>query len=138
MDDASEFSNNANDHVGRQMLLDNEFMEFLIEEVKNLWPECQLVWGSPPHSESIGGVERVNQTVQKKLGAWMKENNSTHWAIGYMIMQWRYNAQVHQTLKDTPYHLTYGQHFCVGISNLPLSPLVLENLSTEADLHAVT
>ncbi len=75
--------------------------------------------------------------VQKKLGAWMKENNSTHWASGCKICQWRYNTQVYQTLKGTPYHLTYGQYPHVGILNLPLAPLVLDNLSTEADLHAV-
>jgi hypothetical protein len=79
----------------------------------------------------------VNQTVQKKLGAWMKENNSTHWAIGCKICQWRCNTQLHQSIKDTPYHLTYGQHPHVGFYNFPLVPLVLDSLSTEADLHAV-
>jgi hypothetical protein len=120
------------------MLLDDKFMELVIQEVKNLWLECKLVWGSPCHSKSNGGVERVNQMLQKKLGAWMKENNFTHWAIGCKICQWRYNTQVHQTIKDTPYHLTYGQHPRVSISNLPLEPSVLDSLSTEADLHAVS
>ncbi len=66
-DNGSKFSNSANDHGSRQLLLDDEFMELVIKKVKNLWPECQLVWGSPRHSESNGGVERVNETVQKKL-----------------------------------------------------------------------
>ncbi len=73
MDDGSEFAGSANDHVGCQMGLDDEFMELVIKEVKMLWPEVQLVKGSPCHSESNGGVEQVNQTVLKKLGAWMKE-----------------------------------------------------------------
>jgi hypothetical protein len=137
MDDDSKFSNSASDHVGCQMLLDNKFIELVIKEVKNLWPECKLVQGSPHHSESNDGVERVSLTVQKKLCAWMKVINSTHWAIRCKICQWKNNTQVHQTIKDTPYHLTYGQHTCVGISNLPLAPMVLDNLSTEADLHAV-
>ena len=64
----------------------------------------------------------------------MKENQSRSWAVGCKIVQWRYNTQYHQTLKDTPYHLTFGQHPCVGISNLPISPEILSNLSTEADL----
>jgi hypothetical protein len=51
--------------------------------------------------------------------------------------QWRYNTQVHQTLRDTPYHLTFGQHPCVGISNLPLSSEILKNLVTEANLNDV-
>jgi hypothetical protein len=120
------------------MLPDDEFMELDIEEVNFFWQECKLVWGSPCHSKSNSGFERVNQTVQKKLGAWVKENNSTHWAIGCKICQWRYNTQVYQAIKVTPYHLSYGQHPRVGISNLPLAPLVLDNLSTEADLHAAS
>jgi hypothetical protein len=95
------------------MLLDDELIELVIKEAKNLWPECKLVWGSPCHSKSNSGVERVNQMVQKKLGAWIKENNSTHWAIGCKICQWRYNNHVHQTIKDTPYHL-----FMVSIPSL--------------------
>jgi hypothetical protein len=56
------------------MLLDDEFIDLVIKEVKNLWPDCQMVRGSPRHLESNGGVERVNQTIQKKLGGWMKTN----------------------------------------------------------------
>jgi hypothetical protein len=136
-DNGSKFSNSVSDHIGHQMLLDNDFMELFIKEVKNLWPECKLVRGSLCRSKSNGGVKRVNQMVQKKLGVLMKENNSTHWVIGCKICQWWYNTQVHQTMKDTPYHLTYGQHPRVGISNLPLAPSHLDNLSTEADLHAI-
>ena len=89
MGNGSKFSNSASDHVGCQMFLCDEFMELVIKQVKNLWPECKLVRGSPCHSKSNGGFERVNQTVQKKFGAWMKENNSTYWAIGCKICQWR-------------------------------------------------
>jgi hypothetical protein len=45
--------------------------------------------------------------------------------------------QVQQTIKDTPYHLTYGQHPRVGISNLPVSADILANLRTEAELQDV-
>ncbi len=45
--------------------------------------------------------------------------------------------QVHQTIKDTLYHLTYGQHPWVGISNLPVSAEILANLRTEAELQDV-
>ena len=95
-------------------------------------------WGDPQGiPRSNGGVERVNQTIQKKLDAWMKENKTKHWSIGCKIAQWRYNTQVHQTLRDTPYHLTFGQHPRVGISNLPLSSEILNNLVAEANLNDV-
>ena len=67
----------------------------------------------------------------------MKTNNSKHWSIGCKIVQWRINTQIHDTLKDTPYHLTYGQHPRVGISNLPVSTAILEKLATEAELQDV-
>jgi hypothetical protein len=119
------------------MVLEDKFIDLVIKELKNLWPKCQMVGGSPQHSESNGGVKRVNQMVQKKLGGWMKTNNSQHWLIGCKIDQWRINTQVHQTIKDTPYHLTYGQHSRVGISNLPVSADILANLRTEAQLQDV-
>jgi len=136
-DNGGEFSGHAHNHVGRRMVLKDEFIDLIIKELKNLWPECQMVRGSPRHSESNGGVEMVNQTVQKKLSGWMKMNNSIHWAIGCKICQWRINTQVHQTLKDTPYHLTYGTHPRVGISNQPVSEDILAKLVTEGELQDV-
>jgi hypothetical protein len=133
-DNGVEFSGSAMDHRDRWMLLNNEYVDEVISEVKLIWPECHLVRGSPRHLEPNGGVESVNQTVQKKLGAWMKENNSKHWAIGCKIVQWHYNTKEHQNLKDTPYHLTFGQHPRVGILNLPIAPDILKNLSTESEL----
>jgi hypothetical protein len=136
-DNGGEFSNHAHDHVGIALLLEQDFIDVVIKELKNLWPECQMVRGSPRHSESNGGVERVNQTVQRKLGGWMKTNASKHWSIGCKIVQWRINTQHHRIIKDTPYHLVYGQHPRVGISNLPLEEDVLNNLVTEAGLNQV-
>ena len=136
-DNGGEFSGHAHDHIGRRMVLDDEFVDMVIKEVKNFWPECMMVRGSPRHSESNGGVERVNQTVQKKLGGWMTTNKSKHWSIGCKMVQWRINTQIHQTLKDSPYHLTYGQHPRVGISNLPVMANVLARLVTEGQLHDV-
>ncbi len=40
-------------------------------------------------------------------------------------------------MKDTPYHLTFGQHPRVGISNLPIAPEILKTLSTESVLMDV-
>jgi len=136
-DNGGEFSNHAHDYVGKKVALEDDFIDVVIKELKNLWPECQMVRGSPRHSESNGGVERVNQTVQKKLGGWMKTNDSKHWAIGCKIVQFRVNTQYHKTIKDTPYHLVYGQNPRVGLSNLPLSADVLGNLRTEAQLNEI-
>ena len=57
----------------------------IITEIKNVWPECTIVHGRPRHSESQGGIERLNRTVQQKLAAWMLENNSKKWSVGVKI-----------------------------------------------------
>jgi hypothetical protein len=53
------------------------------------------------------------------------------------MCQWRINTQVHQTLKDTPYHFTNGQHPRVGISNHPMNEDILATLVTEGELQDV-
>jgi hypothetical protein len=113
------------------------WFDLIIKELNNLWPECQMVQGSLQHSELNGGVKRVNQTVQKRLVGWMKTNNTQHWSIGCKIVQWKINTQVQQTIKDTLYHLTYGQHPWVSISKLPVSADILANLWMEAELQDV-
>jgi hypothetical protein len=51
-DNGGEFSNHAHDYVGRRLVLEDDFIDLVILELKNLWPECQMVRGSPRHSES--------------------------------------------------------------------------------------
>lgn len=36
----------------------------------------------------------------------------------------------------SPFHVVFGQLLCVGISNLPLTQDLLENLYTEGELNA--
>ena len=75
--------------VGKKSEITSELLTEVVTEVRNLWPECIMVMGTPRHSESNGGVERVNRTVQQKLPAWMKNNNSTRWSIGCKTVQWQ-------------------------------------------------
>ncbi len=60
-DNGGDFTNHAHDHVGRRLLLEDDFVDLVIKELKNLWPECQMVQGSP----SNGGVKRVNQMSRR-------------------------------------------------------------------------
>ena len=100
-----------------------------------MWPDCRMVRGSPRHSKSNGGVERVNQTVQAKLGTWMRNTHSRWWSVGCRIVMWRYNTQIHRTLGNIPYRLLFGQLPCVGISSLLLDTALIDSLSTEAQLN---
>jgi hypothetical protein len=129
------FHRQAQAAAGEAIGLSDDDLAEVITEIKKLWPECRMVRGSPRYSQSNGGVERVNRTVQYKLGHWMNETNSVRWTIGCKLVQWRYNTQHHRTVGTTPYHLLVGQAPGVGISQLPLDTALLNTLATEAELN---
>jgi hypothetical protein len=141
-DNGSEFHGAAmNDRqrrvYGKLVRLTDDEIDEIITEIKQLWPECRMVRGSPRHSQSNGGIERVNRTMQDKLGAWMTDTSSRRWSVGCRLMMWRYNTQIHRTVKDIPYRLVFGQKPRVGISGLHLDYSLLDKLATEADLNKV-
>ena len=110
----------------------------MVHEIKTLWPGTLLVTGKPRHSESNGGVERRNRTVEEKIRNWMHEKKSKHWAQSLPFIQWRCNTQIHRGIGGrTPYHLMLGQHPQVGISNLPIDHNLLSNLATELMLIGI-
>jgi len=132
-DNGSEFHGAAmNDRqrrvYGKLVRLTDDEIDEIITEIKQLWPECRMVRGSP---------RRVNHTMQDKLGAWMMDTSSRRWSVGCRRMMWRYNTQIHRTVKDIPYRLVFGQKPRVGISGLHLDYSLLDKLATEADLNKV-
>ncbi len=93
-DNGNEFNTAAmtrkqvNKFCGKLVRLTDLELSEIITEVRQLWPECQMVRGSPRHSPSNGGVKQVNRTMQEKLGAWMKDCKSRQWTIGCRLMMW--------------------------------------------------
>ncbi|KAL4136182.1 hypothetical protein QTP88_007746 [Uroleucon formosanum] len=53
-----------------------EFVNCVIDELKQLWPECVIIHGRPRHPQSQGSIERANQDVEHMLRAWMQDNVS--------------------------------------------------------------
>ena len=90
----------------------------IISELAQLWPDCRMVHGRPRHSQSQGGIERLNRTVEEKLGAWMVENKSKRWSIGALFVKWYINNQFSRAIGTNPYKLAFGQNSRVGISSL--------------------
>jgi hypothetical protein len=82
-----------------------------------------------------GGIERLNRTVESKLGSWMTENNSKRWSVGRLFVRWQINTSFTKAVGDIPYKLCFGQAPRVGISSLPLAPELLDSLSTMAELN---
>jgi hypothetical protein len=143
-DNGNEFSGAAmthcqnNEYRGRCEGLNNCKLEEVIHKVKALWPKCRMVRRLPRHSPSNGGVERVNRTIEEKLGAWMAETQNTNWSIGCRLMMWRYNTQEHRTVGNIPYWLVFGPMPRVCISRIHLLAAVLGLLATESQLNCVS
>lgn len=131
-DNGREFSNIAGG--GKAVPLSDENMEEVISELKQMWPECKLVHGRARNSQSQGGVERLNQTVQRRLAAWMKDSGSKNWSVGCKFVQWALATAYHTGVKHTPYELAFGQKPSCGLSNLPIAPQLLQSLATEQQL----
>lgn len=98
---------NEDDAVEERMFqseICDDLLGEVITEIRKLWPECMMVTGTPRHSESNGGAEKVNCTVQQKLHAWMRLNNSTCWSTGCSKVAWQVtNTQYHHTVRNVPY-----------------------------------
>lgn len=109
-------------------------MQEVIAEIANVWPSVKMVHGRPRHSQSQGGIERLNRTCQEKLGKWIEETKSTRWTVGRLFVRWQINTQLHNTVGTSPYKLTFGMEPRLGLSSLPLSRELLETLSSEAQV----
>ena len=110
----------------------------VITELAGLWPESKLVHGRARHSQSQGGVERLNQLVQRRLSAWMKDTGSKKWAtVGIKIVQWSINTSFTKSIKKVPYELAFGQKPTCGISALPIAKELLDKMTTEDELTKV-
>ena len=107
----------------------------IISEIKDVWPACKIVHGCARHSQSQGGIERLNRTCEGKLATWMSDNKSTKWSVGRLFVRWQINTAYTEATGRSPYFLTYGQEPRVGITSLPLAPELVSTLSSEADLN---
>ena len=67
----------------------------------------------------------------------MHENHSTQWAMSPPFIQWRCIIHIPQRYwwQDAKPSDTWPESAQVGISNLPISPRLLDNLRTELDDH---
>ena len=108
----------------------------MIKEILNDWPgQVQLVSGRPRHPQSQGVVEQAHYTLERMLSAKVAEQKSCKppWSmwlphivceyVFFMLQFFLYsihmqscllfldtmNTQVHETTKQMPYELVFGQ-----------------------------
>ena len=96
-------------------------MQGIIDCVAELWPGTKIVHGKARHSQSQGGVERLNRTVQEKLGKWMVDNDSVQWSVGIKFVKWQINTAYSSAVDQSPFFLLTGQKPTCGLSSLPIN-----------------
>lgn len=109
-------------------------MKEIIEEIHEVWPSSKIIHGRARHKQSQGGVERLNRTVEDKLGSWMTDNKSTKWTVGRLFVRWQINTQFSSSVGECPYKLVLGAAPRLGLSCLPLDRKLLDSLHSEAQV----
>ena len=69
------------------MFLSDDELDGVITKLSQLWPMTKIIRGRSRHSESNGGIERVNREARQKLANWRMANKvdgrpNPHWAAG--------------------------------------------------------
>eukprot|EP01082_Thalassiosira_pseudonana_P007804 g6263.t1 g6263 contig23:61716-63595(+) len=137
-DNGREFNGAACGGKAKQVDIDDEFVDGVITELKDFWPNCKLVRGKARHSESNGGIERLHLTAETKIGNWMMQTGQTHWSVGCKLIAWEMNTQIHSGIGgQLPYRMVFGQDPRAGISGLAVDTDLLSSLRTEAEIVSI-
>eukprot|EP00970_Alexandrium_tamarense_P019081 scaffold13594_cov198-Alexandrium_tamarense.AAC.16 len=90
-DNGREFNGAACGRKAKQVDIDDKFVDGIITELKNFWPNCKLVRGKA--RQSNGGIERLHLSAERKIGNWMIQTGQTQWSIGCKLT-WEMNMQI--------------------------------------------
>ncbi|KAJ9523637.1 hypothetical protein QJQ45_007339 [Haematococcus lacustris] len=77
----------------------------------------QLCMSSAYHPETDGQTERANRIIEEMLRHYVDENHSD-WADHLPWVEFAINNSWHETVRNSPFFLNYGQH--------PLTPAVMD------------
>lgn len=86
-----------------------EFVNKVVEELVEMWPDCRIVHGRPRYPQSQGSIERANADAANMLRAYMTEKKTRHWAKACLIVQYRKNCALNRTIKRSPYEALFGE-----------------------------
>lgn len=114
-----------------------EFVNKVILELKDLWPECIIVHGRPRHPQSQGSIERSNQDVENMIRAWMADTNCKKWSVGLQFVQWQKNCSFHRTIGRSPYKALLGCEPKVGLASSNIPSALAKTLTTEEELMKI-
>ncbi|CAM9380087.1 unnamed protein product, partial [Heterosigma akashiwo] len=92
-----------------------EFVNKVIQNLEAIWPGLKIIHGRPRHSQSQGGVERLNRTFNEMLNKWLADNPGKTWKEGVGFLQWQHNTRLQEGVSTVPYKAAYGITPKVGI-----------------------
>ena len=84
-------------------------MADICDEIRKLWPTVHIVHGRARHSQSQGGIERLNRTCLNKLGSWMTDQKTKQWSLGRLFVKFQINRSFSEAIGTNPYRLVFGQ-----------------------------
>jgi len=114
-----------------------EFRNQIVEGLKMLWPDLQIVHGRSRKPSTQGSVERANGDFQPMLGAWMRENKNIKWSVGLPLVNHQKNRSYHTGIKTTPYNALFGKEAYNGLEITNLPPETKKKIKTVKDLYSV-
>ena len=114
-----------------------EFSNQIVSNLKEYWPQLQIVHGKPPHSQSQGSVERANQDVENMFTTWMQDEKNSHWSIGLRFVQLMKNRAYHSGIKMSPYGALFGSKVKLALNTSNLPQEVLMNIKSEKELENI-
>ncbi|XP_073966897.1 SCAN domain-containing protein 3-like [Choristoneura fumiferana] len=115
-----------------------EFTAHVIEEIVQLWPECQIIHGGPRRPQTQGSVERSNQDVENMLRCWMRDNNSVNWSVGCYFVQYCKNSSFHRIIGRSPYRALFGSDPKTILKGTNIPNSVISAIQTEMDNYNTT
>ncbi|CAM9895223.1 unnamed protein product, partial [Heterosigma akashiwo] len=115
-----------------------EFVNKVIQNLEAMWPGLKIIHGRPRHSQSQGGVERLNRTFNEMLNKWLADNPGKTWKEGVGFLQWQHNTRLQEGVSTVPYKAAYGITPKVGIEGLGVvvAEALPDTITDENDLLA--
>ncbi len=88
-DNAKNMAKIATYPTAGKIELDQVYVSNVIEHIKHLWPEVNLVQANPRCSSGNGGIEKYTGTSLVRVGHWCVKHQCPHWSLGNCICCWR-------------------------------------------------
>ncbi|XP_060800680.1 KRAB-A domain-containing protein 2-like [Amyelois transitella] len=87
--------------------------EQILNEVKIIWPDCNIKHENPIHScRDLDNLEINNTDITSMLQTWIN-NNSTNWSLGCHFIQYKINTSTHSSEEKSPYNAVFGYNPCI-------------------------